>query len=304
VALGDVEFLEVAPREPFHAVVVGGRWVVVPDRVRDIVSGNVPVGSLIVYDSTTDTAEGWKGLGNENVVAATSNYAWVVSHASTTRSVRSLLRFRPSTSASTTFSVPGLTSESVIVAVGDSTLWIFDRTFGSSPYVDPQVFDIASGTFGSYSGPGVRIQSACWDGGSYIYAFGPSNLYRFDVSTGSYTTMSPTTYSSPDITLTTFHAGAIWWGLSNVAKRYDPATNTVSSVYTYGGGGNHINGGFVADTDGFLYGVIRGTDSIAVVDPGTLSGGTEPLPTSRSYRSAIASIGDKLYMPAGAPLTR
>lgn len=304
MALGDVEFLEVAPREPFHAVVVADRWVVVPDRRRDTPSGNVPAGSLAVFDSLANTAEGWKGLGFENDIAATADHAWIISHASAypTRSSRTLFRFRPSTSASALISVPGLTAESVIVAVGDTHLWIFDRTYGSSPYADPQVYEIATGLFTSYAGPGVRIESACWDGGSYIYAFGPSNLYRFHVGTGAYTTMSPASYSSPDITLTTLAAGSIWWGLSGQVRRYNPATNAVSVAHSYVTG--HINGGFAADPDGVLYGVVRDSDTIVIIDPLTLTVGSYTITSSRGQRAAIAAIGDNLYIPAGAPLVR
>lgn len=298
MAWSPTEYMEVAVPAPAFPATVDDRWVVAPDYVYSGPStpGNVPRFTVAVMDATTETAELYSGVGWFAAAAATSGYAWIVSQATSGSSARSLIKFDPSTGGNTNYTAPTLAPRSAVLAVG-SHIWVIN-TSGTGT-TNMERFNVSTSLWDTAFTGSLSVHGYAWDGGSYVYIFHPSSVIRYDVTTGTATTVTPSGYQTPaQVRVARDPYGVFWYYVFNTIYRWDPG---VSYTAIAGGVVGSSTTGVYGD-DGFMYFVVA--DKLVACDLAGSSVASYALLPSRADRYAVECADGRLWIPAGAPYTR
>lgn len=305
MAWSPVEYMEVAPSSPYPPAVVDDRYLVCPDYVYGGSSkpGNVPRFTVAVMDASTSSAVLYDGLGWAAEPAATPGYAWIASNASDPgagagSSATSLVKFDPSTGSNTSYTAPSLRRQVKICATS-THIWLMNGGWGGS--TDIERFKISTSTWDSAFTLGAIVDSVAWDGSSYVYVFLASSVIRYDVSSGSTTTVTPSGYQTPaGVQVARDPYGVLWYYVFNKIYRWNPGVSYTAITPGVSGSGT----GACYGNDGFMYFVPGASDKLVTCDLAGSSVGSYTLSPSRANRYVVAYADGRLWIPAGAPYTR
>lgn len=297
---------KIAPRWPTNVAVVGDRWLVSPDLTGySPPSGNVTLGAIAVLDTSTKSeTEYWSSsIGNLNriIPEGIGSKAWGVWQASMSVSVRRLWWIQPSTGASDDIGVPSNGTYTQPLLVGGE-IWLISRTPGASAI---ERFDLSSESYlSTYSGL-PDIQSAAWDGGSYVYVHHQSsNITRITVSSGAHTSISGSwTNTSLGGTSPLWHDGRMWSFLGGYWKVFDPS---VPDLTTTGPGVGSYTYQPALGADGDIHAVseVAGVPHICSIRPSDMSYRSDTLSTSTARTTTVVAANGMLWSPAREPLIR
>lgn len=304
MAWSPVEYMEVAVPVPYFLAVVGDRYVVSPDYVYNGSSkpGNVPRFTVAVMDATLETAELYSGVGWSAEIGSTSSYAWISSNSADpsagSASNRSLIKFDPSTGSSTAYTAPTLTQQTRLCATS-THIWLFNASSAGSTNIER--FKISTSTWDTAFSGSNLVSAAAWDGGGYVYVFLASSVIRYDVSSGSTTTVTPSGYQTPaGVNVTRDPYGVLWYYVFNKIYRWNPGASY--TAINPGVAGSCFSGCY--GNDGFVYFVPDGSNKLVACDLAGASSGSYTLSPSRASRQSVAYADGRLCIPAGAPYTR
>lgn len=297
---------KVAPRVLFSNVaVVGNRWLVCPDLTGiGAPSGNVTAGAIAVLDTLTlNETEYWSSsIGNLNRVIpeGVGSKAWGVWQASIGVSARRLWWLQPSTGASDDIGVPSNGNYTQPLLVGGQ-IWLISRTGVSAI----ERFDLSTETYlSTYSGL-PSIQSATWDGGSYVYVHHENTkITRITVSSGTHTSISGTyTNATWGGTNPLWHDGRMWSFGGGYWRVFDPAGPTLSVVGP-NVGAYTMQPALGADGDIHAVSTSGGISYICSIRPSDMAYRSDTLSTTAATVDTVVSANGMLWTPAPEPLTR